>query len=398
MAISNTECSSGTVRSKTASCTCKSPQSRASRADSGTIASRTVQIAGEQEAIVSLFQSPMEGYSNMEVGVEGISESKTMVVGSLRPDTSAAVPFPGAKSAVLLSRAVPQDFHQSPAAGFHTAKGSPPPPPSAPPPDPPGLGPTPTYPGTSPSPEPPEPEASKFTFLRSEIPASQWSPNWLGYSCYDVVLLTAKEAEQLPAEAELALRRFLECGGTLLVHGPKVPAPFSQNAMADDHGGYFVGLGYAAASGAESETNWEKAARALDALPLYQYLTYQRPADSHNLLVAVAKVPVGGMFALVLLFAVGIGPVNVWLLTRFKRRIWLWWNVPAISLLTCLAVFGYSVLFRRLVGPRQDRQHDPARPADAPRDDLRLCLLLLPADAVVRTAVRRRDRSSPARR
>ncbi len=165
----------------------------------------------------------------------------------------------------------------------------------------------------------------------------------MGYSCYDVVLLTAKEAEQMPAEAQLALRRFLECGGTLLVHGRKVPAPFSQNATADDHGGYFVGLGYAVASGAESEKDWEKAARTLDALPLYQYLPYQKPADSHNLLVAEAKVPVGGMFALVLLFAVGIGPVNVWLLSRYKRRIWLWWNVPAISLLTCLAVFGYSV-------------------------------------------------------
>ena len=225
----------------------------------------------------------------------------------------------GAKFAVLLSRAVPQEFHRAPAPGFHA-------------------------PVALPSPaDPSEPERSKFTFLRSELFASQWSPNWLGYSCYDVVLLTAQEAEQLPAEAQLALRRFLECGGTLLVHGRKVPAPFSQNATADDHGGYFVGLGYAVASGAESEKDWEKAARTLDALPLYQYLPYQKPADSHNLLVAEAKVPVGGMFALVLLFAVGIGPVNVWLLSRYKRRIWLWWNVPAISGLTCLAVFGYSV-------------------------------------------------------
>ncbi len=189
---------------------------------------------------------------------------------------------------------------------------------------------------------PTEPEASKFTFLRSELPASQWSPNWLGYSCFDVVLLTEKEAEQLPAEVQLALRRFLECGGTLLVHGRAVPGPFSENAIADGHGGYFVGLGHAVASGAESETNWEKTARALDALELHQYPPNQKPADSHNLLVAEAKVPVGGMFALVLLFAVGIGPVNFWLLSRYKRRIWLWWNVPAISLLTCLAVFGYS--------------------------------------------------------
>ena len=304
------------------------PASREHRADTGTVDSRTVQIAGEQEAIVSLFQSAMEGNRSMEVGVNGVSESKTMVVGAITPGYSRGGPVWGAKPAVLLSRAVPQDFHQAPAPVFRPADPSEPRPSPA---DPSELS-------------TPDRSTSTFTFLRSALPASQWSPNWLGYSCYDVVLLTAKEAEQLPAEAELALRRFLECGGTLLVHGRKVPAFYSQNAMTDGHGGYFVGLGHAVASGAESETNWEQAARTLDALRVDQdQYPYQKPADSHNLLVAEAKVPVGGMFALVLLFAVGIGPVNVWLLSRYKRRIWLWWNVPAISLLTCLAVFGYSV-------------------------------------------------------
>ena len=73
------------------------PASREHRADAGTIASRTVQIAGEQEAIVSLFQSPMEGNSDMEVGVEGrieksTAESKTMVVGSIAPGYSRGGP------------------------------------------------------------------------------------------------------------------------------------------------------------------------------------------------------------------------------------------------------------------------------------------------------------------
>jgi hypothetical protein len=313
------------------------PSSRGYRGEGGTVDSRTVQIAGEQEAIVSLFQSPMEGNGSMEVGVDGVSESKTMAVGgSIMPGYRGG-PVWGEKPTVLLSRAVPQDFHEAPAPEVHT----------------PGVLPSPgDLSEPVPTPPSPMPERSKFTFLRSELPASQWTPNWLGYSCYDVVLLTAKEAEQLPAESQLALRRFLECGGTLLVHGRKVPAPFSQNAVADGHGGYSVGLGYAVASGEENGEppkgypagNWEKDRLLLDSLlPSLRSMPYQKPTDSHNLLVAVAKVPVGGMFALVLLFAVGIGPVNVWLLSRYKRRIWLWWNVPAISLLTCLAVFGYSV-------------------------------------------------------
>ena len=149
----------------------------------------------------------------------------------------------------------------------------------------------------------------------------------------------------MPPEVQLALRRYLECGGTLVVHGEGVPAVFSQNAMDDGAGGFFVGRGHAVASGAKSESNWDRAAFKLRTLSLRSIGPYEhrKPADPHKLLVAESRIPVRGMFALVLLFAIGIGPANLWLLTRFKRRIWLWWNVPAISFLTCLAVFGYSV-------------------------------------------------------
>ena len=46
----------------------------------------------------------------------------------------------------------------------------------------------------------------------------------------------------------------------------------------------------------------------------------------------------------------GIGPVNVWLLTRWQKRMWLWWNVPAVSLATCLAVFAYSLFSEGISG------------------------------------------------
>jgi len=42
-------------------------------------------------------------------------------------------------------------------------------------------------------------------------------------------------------------------------------------------------------------------------------------------------------------FAVTIGPVNLWVLGRKRRRMWLLWTVPAISLATCLAIWVYAV-------------------------------------------------------
>src|SRR5262249_51575132 len=55
-------------------------------------------------------------------------------------------------------------------------------------------------------------------------------------------------------------------------------------------------------------------------------------------------VPVRGLFALMIVFAAAIGPLNVWFLDRRKRRIWMLWTVPVLSAATCLLVFGYMVL------------------------------------------------------
>jgi hypothetical protein len=55
-------------------------------------------------------------------------------------------------------------------------------------------------------------------------------------------------------------------------------------------------------------------------------------------------VPVIGLFILMLLFSIAIGPVQLVLLTRSNRRIWMLWTVPLISAITCLAVLGYMIV------------------------------------------------------
>src|SRR5262249_16343464 len=56
------------------------------------------------------------------------------------------------------------------------------------------------------------------------------------------------------------------------------------------------------------------------------------------------RVPIRGMVLIMFLFVVAIGPVNLLVLARLKRRTWLLWTVPAISFVTCLIVFTYSLL------------------------------------------------------
>jgi hypothetical protein len=55
-------------------------------------------------------------------------------------------------------------------------------------------------------------------------------------------------------------------------------------------------------------------------------------------------VPVLGFFVILLLFSALIGPVTLFVLGRFKRRIWLIWVVPVIALTGSLVVFLYGFL------------------------------------------------------
>jgi hypothetical protein len=312
--------------------------------------SRTVHVAGGQEVSVSLYQPAVPVVTSaLEVRVDGERDGKIIPVESLHayyynPNSLNSV-------AVLLSRSVPQDFRdlgQTKTAAKPAAKQGTTPPMAVPVPTP--FAPSGSTPPTDP-----------FALLRSEVPVGQWSPNWLGYSCYDAIVMTEKEAEEMPPQVQSAVRRFVECGGTLLIHGGKVPAAFSQGGIRDAKGVYTVGFGCAAASldakagpnatkAEDDKASWGLTWQRLKGISPYVYAPAEKPVKLYDLLVAETTVPVRGLFALVLLFGVAIGPANLWLLSRYKRRIWLWWNVPAISLVTCLAVFGYSLVSEGWIG------------------------------------------------
>jgi hypothetical protein len=310
------------------------PGTRGTTVSSGAMVSRTVNVAASQEVSVSLYQPPMSVVREaIEVRVEGVSDEKLIPVASLYEWVYTGGPN---RIAVLLSRNVPQDFHDSAVSKTETKAATPAP----------TFGPSPPEVVS----EMPATEDDRFAFLRSELPVGQWSANWLGYSCYDVIVMSGREAEEMPPQVQLAVRRFLECGGTLLIHGQDVPAAFSQGGQSDGNGGYRIGMGLAVAGFDGGKEDWAATHAKLAKMQIHVYRPAQKPFDANHMLIAEATVPVRGLFVLVLLFGLGIGPANLWLLSRYKRRIWLWWNVPAISLLTCLVVFGYSLASEGLIG------------------------------------------------
>ena len=192
-----------------------------------------------------------------------------------------------------------------------------------------------------------------FAVVSADQTVSNWSDNWLAYSSYDGIAVTAEEMTRMPSATRSALLGYAECGGSLFVAGSwEVPETWKQ--FQDGSAGLsncYCGFGQILLSNTTelktlTQREWDLLhdswARSAQPFNYYGY----GPNDVNRVFPVVdsASVPVRGLFLLMLLFVVVIGPINLIVLSRKKRRIWLLWTVPAISLVTCLAISAYAIL------------------------------------------------------
>src|SRR5262245_22440147 len=211
---------------------------------------------------------------------------------------------------------------------------------------------------------------NEVAYLAYKSPTPEWSANWVGYSSFDGVMITAEELSGAPDAVRSALWRFAECGGSLLIIGGwEIPAQWrarrvnevevtleadpSKNylmALSAKTQSYHVGFGWVTVNEADRvknvlPTQWAAIKNSWNG---------SRPAGkNYSDIVEINKdfpvvervgIPVRGLFVLMLMFVVVIGPINLIWLARKRKKIWMLWTVPAIALVTCLAVTGFALL------------------------------------------------------
>ena len=195
---------------------------------------------------------------------------------------------------------------------------------------------------------------NEVAYLAYKSPMSEWSGNWLGYSGFDAVVITAEELREAPEAARSALWRYVECGGAMVVIGHmEIPKPWQARRVAfsgtNDVTLYYVGFGQTVLIDAAkvkqiTPSHWSDIKLGWKGSRL-SGKSYYDIADINNDFPVVERigVPVRGLFVLMLAFVVVIGPVNLFWLARRRKKIWMLWTVPAIALVTCIAVAGFAL-------------------------------------------------------
>jgi hypothetical protein len=210
---------------------------------------------------------------------------------------------------------------------------------------------------------------NEVAYLAYKSPTPEWSANWVGYSSFDGVMITAEELNGAPDAVRSALWRFAECGGSLLIIGLwEIPKQWQSRrvsivavededdaskmlslALSPKTQSYNVGFGQVTIIDAASVTSvlpteWSAIKHGWkDSRPIGK--TYYDIADINKEFPVIERIgiPVRGLFVLMLMFVVVIGPINLIWLARRRKKIWMLWTVPAIALVTCLAVTGFAL-------------------------------------------------------
>jgi hypothetical protein len=182
-----------------------------------------------------------------------------------------------------------------------------------------------------------------------------------GYSSLDLVVLDPEGG--MPSEAQLApLVAWVKIGGDLLVIGARaraaamaVPAlaAWMEARFETNHAEgsvYRCGLGRLFVGDVEGDLDGDYADWVRRILEDDASLTPEqgpwRGAGLEPTIPGLARLPYRAFAALLILFAIVIGPVNFLAVRRRKRPVLLLLTIPAIALVTTVALLAYGIFFQ----------------------------------------------------
>ncbi|NNM87525.1 MAG: hypothetical protein HKL95_03300 [Phycisphaerae bacterium] len=206
-------------------------------------------------------------------------------------------------------------------------------------------------------------------------PVEKWSGQWLGYSSYAALVITQANLRAMVPRVRAAIWSYVQCGGTLLLlNGIKsdVPRvwrkwhrsgssgiPVQAKALSSTLSHTFaVGFGLCLEAPERAVGRWNNADwsgfSAVFGQPIGA-LRMHSPATANGIFAVVRSLapPVRSLLAILAIFAVVVGPVNLLVLGALRKRMWLYVTTPAIALLFAAAVFVYTAAVQGWSGVRR---------------------------------------------
>ncbi|HEX9986565.1 MAG TPA: hypothetical protein VGF69_25130 [Thermoanaerobaculia bacterium] len=182
---------------------------------------------------------------------------------------------------------------------------------------------------------------ANFGYVRAGTGAVDWSTSWLQYSRFGGVLLTVRDWELLAPPVREALLRWSYAGGVLAFAGPAPALP----VVPPDRGKSRINFAPNGLGGIvllpEFDTTFDfndmRGLRSFWQRHIISSLETRSAVETLPLLPN-QPLPATSMFSIMLVFAIVAGPVNLFVLARRNKRIWLFWTVPLLAIVASVII------------------------------------------------------------
>ncbi|MBF0409284.1 MAG: hypothetical protein HQM10_18230 [Candidatus Riflebacteria bacterium] len=193
---------------------------------------------------------------------------------------------------------------------------------------------------------------------KSGVPPRGWSENWLGYTRYDGLLLTASELKDCSPEVFQAIQKYTEAGGNLIVLGKYSPPSHWKDAYAYEKDNrimskdqeidrFLAGIGTCFVIPESNISNistdtWKLIERQVTVCKDLWEQNEGTNGSTFFPITGIESIPVRALFAIIFIYAILIGPLNIYFFTKLNKRILILASVPVLSLAACLTILLYS--------------------------------------------------------
>ncbi len=192
--------------------------------------------------------------------------------------------------------------------------------------------------------------SEEFEIQTAASETAEWSRNWLAFSAYDALVITSTELARTDAEVRTAIDRFNRAGGVLVVLDA-LPDSDCAGLMALPESLSFCPRGFGVRVTTTSPfTSWtpddvktltDEIRGTQEPLKGWGGATHATRGPDFPV-VENLSIPLRGLFIGMILFAITAGPLNIAVLSKMNRRIWIIWTLPATALVTSILVIAFA--------------------------------------------------------
>ncbi|MFZ5951826.1 MAG: hypothetical protein ACOYXC_14035 [Candidatus Rifleibacteriota bacterium] len=182
----------------------------------------------------------------------------------------------------------------------------------------------------------------------------QMDSSWLGYSQFNSLIFYAESLAQMTPETRIAIFNYVRAGASMMILGNfELPSDFvaiEAKVPENLHDFRAFSGGFGRILMTQEDALTQVATASGNPFPdLNQDPFASINSRSRSPLTftdqEVKTVSVQWLMIIIYIFAFVIGPVNVYVLHKLEKKIWVFWTVPVASAICCLFIFAYYWLF-----------------------------------------------------